>query len=102
MTALAAEIEFTMAGDVAFIKMQAKLHQFAHPLRSFLHHRFDRAGIAKPSARIERVINVEAEGVLITRYAGDAALRPSRVRIDAFAFCHNRDSAVFRRLERER
>ena len=101
MAAFAPEVELAMPGDIPLVKVQAEFHQFMNPRRAFLHHRLDRRRIAQARARLERVANMQLEGIFAARHAGHTALRPGGVRVHAFALGDNRDPAVLRRLDRK-
>ena len=55
--------------------------------------------VAEPGAGFERVAHVQLEGILLARYARDAALRPGGVGLRAFAFGDDRDRPVPGRLQ---
>ena len=79
--------------------MQSEFHQLANPRRAFRHDRAHGRFVAKPGAGFERVAHMQLERIFVARHAGDAALRPGRIRIGAFAFCDHRDRAVLRRFQ---
>ena len=102
MAAFASQIRLAMASDLPLVEVQTELDQFSHPRRPFHDDRAHRRFVAKPRARFERVRDMKLERIFIAGHARDAALRPGRVRISAFAFGNHRDRAVLRRLQGKR
>ena len=102
MTGFAAKIELAMSVDLALVELQPEIDQLADSRWPFRHNRPHHRFIAKSRARLERVAHMQLKRIFIARHAGDTALRPCRVRVDAFPLRHHRHRSMFRRFERKR
>ncbi len=79
--------------------MQAKIDKLADSRRPFGHDRAHNVLVAKSRPRFERVAHMQIERIFVARDAGNAALRPRRIRIGAFAFRNHSHRAVLRRFQ---
>ena len=61
------------------IKLNAPLHEFAHPLRSFVDNFPHRLFVAKPGSGIQRVGDMAVKVIVFSHDAGYATLSPSCV-----------------------
>lgn len=68
---------FARKGEVAAmpVKFSAPVNQFADGSRAFFHQRMNGSAIAEPIARVERILLVKFNFIVIVQGDGNAALR---------------------------
>jgi hypothetical protein len=99
MAAFASQVEY-------FFRVPGETH--APPLQlpdtqwTFLDDQPNGIGVAQTNAGLKRVLDVQVEGIVWARNAGDAALGMVGVRVGAFFFGKNGDGARLGRPQGER
>ena len=101
VAAFAPEIQLAMTGNIAARRNAARVRSARGRVPDLPSPPSRPPAVAKTRAGLERVLNMQLKGILAAGHAGDAALRPGGVRVDAFAFRDDRDPAVLRRLQRK-
>src|SRR5438552_10628158 len=59
------KVELAVTGNFALVELQSKIDKFLNSRRSFGHNRANNSFVAKASARLERVVHMQLEGVFI-------------------------------------
>ncbi len=82
------------------IELGAPVEQFADVVRSFADQHFDGGDVAEPGPRLERVVAVKLDAVVVAERRGDAALRVAGVALSAVGLGHQHDVAVAYEMNR--
>jgi hypothetical protein len=91
----------TRPGQRPVRKPHPDLNQFRNPCRPLLHHHPHRGLPTQSRPRLERVLHVQLEGILLGHHRRNASLGIVRVRFGALLLRGDRHPPMCRRLQRE-